>query len=602
MKLSDFVASFLAERKVRHVFVVSGGASLHLIDSIARTKGTRYICPQHEQAGAMAADAYSRVSDTLGVAISTSGPGATNLMTGICGSFYDSIPALFITGQVSTFRLKSDSGVRQMGFQETDIVDMCRPITKYAVQLSRPELIAYELEKAWHYATSGRPGPVLIDIPDDLQRADVTLETMPHFVAPPLDVPINDGLKEQVERLFALIEKSHRPVLVLGWGVRLAGAASVAERLVDILEVPVLPTWAALDILPSVHPLLVGAFGTHGTRYGNFTVQNADLLISIGARLDTRATGGLPLFARQAKKVIIDIDRNELNKFDSRGMHVDLKIESDAKKLIDLMLTFPKKGRSHSIKPWLDRIEQWKRRYPICPAACYDDKDVNPYVFIKRLSTEIPENSIIVSDTGCTVVWLMQAFEFKRGQRVIHDFNNTAMGYALPASIGASLARHGQPVICLTGDGSLQMNIQELATVAGQQIPVKIIVLRNRGYAMIQQTQEQWLDCRYEASTEGGGVSIPDFCAIGRAYGLRCFSVSREVDLIDTLRSVVQQEGPVLCQIEIDPKHRVSPQVKWGRPIEDGEPLLARSEFLANMIIEPASSSLPDASDNFTSG
>jgi acetolactate synthase-1/2/3 large subunit len=584
MKLSDYVASFLADQGIRHVFAISGGASLHLIHSIADTPGTSFVCPQHEQAGAMAADGYARATGKLGAALATSGPGATNLLTGVCCAYYDSVPVLFITGQVSTFRSKRDTGVRQIGFQETDTVDVFRPVTKYAVQVDRPERIRYELEKAAHIAQSGRPGPVLIDIPDDVQRAQVDRAALIGFTPPPS--ARRPGLREAVERCREWLQEAKRPVVILGWGVRLAGAAPAARQAVERLGVPVAPTWALADLLPSDHRLRIGTFGTHGTRHANFAVQNADLILSVGSRLDTKATGSPPAtFAREARKIVVDIDLAELNKFSRYGLNIDLPIAADAREFFEALGAVADDGPS--IDNWLQQIDTWKRLWPVCPDAWREEKDVNPYAFVKALSTHCAEGETIFLDTGCTLAWTMQAFDFKEGQRIFHDWNNTAMGWALPAGIGASFALGRRPVVCVTGDGSLQMNIQELATIVRHDLPIKIFLLNNHGHSMIQQTQDQWLGARYLASSVSGGLADPNYLAIAQAYGLRTLSASRNAELADVIAETLLTAGPVFCHVDVRPEHRVIPQVKFGRPNEDPEPLLPRHEFLANMIVKP---------------
>ncbi|HVX60246.1 MAG TPA: thiamine pyrophosphate-binding protein [Pirellulales bacterium] len=589
MKLSDYVAAFLAGQGIRHVFAVSGGASLHLIHSLADAPGVSYFCPMHEQAGAMAADAYARVTENLGAAVATSGPGATNLMTGVCCAYYDSVPVLFITGQVSTFRSKGNTGVRQIGFQETDTVEMFRPVTKYAIRVDRPERIRYELEKACYLARSGRPGPVLIDIPDDVQRAQINPDALAgfHAPAPPLD---RERLQKLAEQCLAWLREARRPVLILGWGVRLAGAAAAARAAAEKLGLPVAPTWAMADLLESDHPLRIGTFGTHGTRHANFAVQNADLILSIGSRLDTKATGSPPeTFARGARKIVVDVDQNELNKFARYGLHLDLPIAADARAFLDALIGAAQPARANA--EWLQQIVEWRRRYPICPNAYFDEPEANPYVFVKALSRECGQGEAIFLDTGCTLAWTMQAFDFKRDQRMFHDWNNTAMGWALPASIGASLALPGKRVVCVTGDGSLQMNIQELATAVRHKLPIKIFLLNNHGYSMIRQTQDQWLESRYLASSEAGGLADPDYLAIARAYGLPTLSLKANSDLASGVAEAMRTEGPMFCQVEIRAEHRVVPQVKFGRPNEDPEPLLPRREFLENMIVEPLPSS-----------
>ncbi len=591
MKLSDYIADFLANQGIRHAFVISGGASVHMIDSIAKHSRIKYICTQHEQAGAMAADAYSRVTGNLGAAISTSGPGATNMITGVCCAYYDSVPVMYITGQVASFRLKRDTGVRQMGFQETDVVDIYKPITKYVIQVKDLKKIRYEMEKACHLAKSGRPGPVVIDIPDDFQREQINPDELEPYV--PDQENKNQGcLSQQVDGCIQLLERAKRPIVILGWGIRLAKADKEAREFVERLGFPVVPTWAMLDMLPSNHPLVVGGFGSHGTRYGNFTVQNADLVLVVGARLDTRASSPLTTFAREAKKIIIDIDPSELHKFKVLGMEVDILIHADARDFFRMINGRITEIAKQDISDWIERINTWKKRYPISQSEYHQQKEVNPYVFVKALSRESAEGDVIFVDTGCALAWMAQTFEFKEGQRLFHDFNNTAMGYALPASIGASIALDGDPITCVTGDGSLQMNIQELATVLRHNLPIKIFLINNHGFSMIQQTQDQWLNSRYEASTVEGGLAFPDFVKVANAYGYKTITIAKNAELREKIRRVFDIEGPVFCNVEISPKHRVIPQTKFGRAIEDPEPLLDRDEFLENMLIKPLDASL----------
>lgn len=592
MKLSDYVADFLAKQNIRYVFAVSGGASLHLIDSIAKHPDIDYVCPQHEQAGAMAADGYSRVTGNLGSAIATSGPGGTNMITGICCSYYDSIPVLYITGQVSTFRMKGDTGVRQMGFQETDIVAMCRPITKYAVLITNSINIRYELEKACYIAVSGRPGPVLIDIPDNIQREDIDPEKLEPFV-PERQCEILNKFDIKIGQCVEFLEKAKRPIIILGWGIRLSKAEKEFKKFINKVGFPVAPTWAAADMIPSDSLMLAGTFGTHGTRYGNFAVQNADLILSIGARLDTRATGSpMITFARGAKKIIVDIDSCELNKFDKSGMRVDLLINSDVNSFLKAINNRLVNFKNNDISDWINNIEMWKEKHPICPEKYYKQESVNPYVFIKALSEESSQIDNIFVDTGCALAWTMQAFDFKPNKRVFHDWNNTAMGWALPASIGGCFALNKKPVICITGDGSLQMNIQELATIIRHKLPIKIFLINNHGYSMIKQTQDQWLNSKYEASTMEGGLAFPDFVSVANAYGYNTAIIKKNKEIKSTIKEVLNSKGPFFCDVEINPKERVCPQVKFGRPNEDSEPLLARKDFFDTMLIEPMDVSL----------
>ena len=587
MKLSDYVARFLAEQSIRHVFAMSGGASLHLIHSVADHPQLKFICPHHEQAGAMAADAYSRITGNLGAAIATSGPGATNLITGICCAYYDSVPVLFICGQVATFRMRGETGVRQLGFQETAIVDVVRPITKYAVLIQDANDVRYELEKAVWFAREGRPGPVVVDIPDNVQRMEVDPSAMRSF-APEAGPDKAVGVASaDIEKVLALLQHAERPVFVLGWGIRLAGAVNEVVELVRRTGVPTLLTWGALDYLPDSEPLRVGSFGTHGTRYGNFALQNCDVVIAIGSRLDTHCVGSpFTSFARAAKKVMVDIDATEIGKFAREDLRVDVPIMADAGHFIGGMLDAASRCNLPSWREWKTTITRWKTRFPVVPDTYRSSTTTNPYVFIEALSQAARDDEIVILDSGCAVAWASQAFRFKERQRYLHAFNNTPMGYGLPGAVGAACAT-GRRVLCIAGDGGIHVNIHELATVAYHRLPVKIFVLNNGGYSMIQQTQDQWLGSRYFASSHEGGLGFPDFVALAHAYGIKAHRIPGNAQIEQGIREALADDEPMLVDVVIPSAERVIPQVKFGRPIEDPDPLLPRKEFLENMIIEP---------------
>lgn len=580
MKLSDYVASFLAEQGVRHVFLITGGAAIHLVDSIGRNPDIDYICVQHEQAGAMAAEAYSRVTQNLGVALATSGPGATNLVTGVCCAYFDSIPTLFITGQVPRSQLKRDYSVRQLGFQETDIVSMFKSITKSAVLVDNPGKIRYFLEQAVHLAKSGRPGPVLVDIPDDIQRAEVEPAQLEPFIPEEeakKDVPVDDVIE--------LLQQSKRPVVILGGGVKLAKAQNSAREFVEKLKFPVALTWAGMDLFPSNHPLVIGGFGVSSPRSGNFAVQNSDLILAIGTRLDTHETGDkLSTFAREAKKIVVDVDRGELDKYKRRGMEADIIIEADAKDFFNAINGALDDIQRQDISDWLSKIGEWKSKYPICLRQYYRQEQINPYIFMHWLSVASLEGDILITDAGSTLTWTMQGLRVKEGQRLFSAFNHSPMGYALPASIGAAFADTANSVICITGDGGMQINIQELATIARHKLPIKIFLLDNRGYGIIRQTQDTWLDSRYEASSEEGGLALPDFIEIARAYGIRTETINNDRELKAKINGVLYTTGAVLCSVAIYPDAQITPKLTIGRPIEDSAPLLDREELLGNML------------------
>lgn len=588
MKLSDYVADFLAKLGIRHVFVITGGAVAHLIDSLDRHRNIDYICMQHEQAAAMAADSYSRVTGNLGAAIATSGPGATNLITGICCAYYDSIPAIYITGQVSVSRLKRNLKVRQLGFQETEIVDICKPITKYAVLIDDAKKIRYELEKAVYIAKSGRPGPVIIDISDNIQREEIDPVKLKSYSEP--KESHHQGISQnQLYKITKMISKAKRPVVIIGSGVRLSKAGALAKDFVEELKFPVALTWAMMDMLEYNHPLLIGGFGINGPRYGNFAVQNADLIISIGSRLDTHATGSpVWTFAREAKKIIVDIDKNELVKFLKYAMPVDVLIHSDAAVFLRSLLPKIDGIKRQDLLSWFNKIRQWQVKYHICPAQyCYQKGAVNPYVFLGALSKETYDGDIIISDTGNNLAQTFQGYRVSKKQRIFSAFNNTPMGYSLPASIGACFANAKKRIICITGDGGIQMNIQELAVIKKHKLPIKIFVFNNHGYGMIRQTQDDWLGSRYVASCEESGVAIPDFVKIAKAYGIKAGRINNHKGIAKKIKGILKTKEAYLCNIELMPDQKNIPMLKFGRPIEDQNPLLDRQEFLENMLIKP---------------
>lgn len=586
MKLSDYIAQFLVEQRVKHVFVVTGGCIVHVVDSVAKTGKITYIPVQHEQAGAMAADAYARITGNLGVALTTSGPGATNLLTGVCCAYYDSVPTLFITGQVPSSQLKQDTGSRQIGFQETDVVSIFQSVTKYAVLVSDPTRIRYELEKAAYLARSGRPGPVLVDVCDDVQRAQIDPDALESF-SPPHEEPALGELQRQIDQALELMAQATRPVLILGWGVALAGTIDQAKQLVDRLGFPVAPTWGGMWYLPYDHPCMIGSFGVSSERAGNFAVQNSDLIIALGTRLDTHETGPrLNTFARGAKKIVVDIDQAELNKYARYGMQVDLPICADLRDVFRLLLPRIDGVQRQDLQGWFARIADWKQRYPIClPAYRAQQGSVNAYVFMDALAKEAADDEVVVTDAGGNLTWTMQAFRVKTNQRLFSAFNHSPMGYALPAAMGAALAA-GKQVVCIIGDGGLQMNIQELSTIVHHRLPLKIFVINNHGYGIQRQTLDTWLESRYHAIDASSGVADPNYVKIAEAYGLRTESIGHHGELREKIRKVLDSQGPLLCNVEVAPDQKIEPKLVFGKPIEDLAPPLDREELRRNMLVE----------------
>ena len=585
MKVSDFIANFLVSKNIKYVYAVTGGASLHLIHSAKNNKKLNVIFPVHEQTCAMAADAYSRVSHNVGAAFATSGPGATNLATGICGAYFDSVPVIYITGQVSTNRSKGSTGVRQVGFQETDCVDMYKSVTKYAYKISKASEIKYQLEKAYSIAVSGRKGPVLIDIPDNIQREDINPKKLKTYFKK------NTALKKNqkdYKRLLSFISKAKRPILVLGWGIHLSNSYKEVLKLIKKLKFPIVTTWAMAHILPHDHELKVGTWGTHGSRFANFAVQNSDLVLSLGSRLDTKATGSpINTFARDAKKIVIDIDKSELNKFKKFGLKIDLKINQDLKEFCKDFLQLKYQNRP-VYNDWYRTINEWKIKYPICLKNYYLEKDINPYVFVDYLSDLVKENRYIIVDTGCAIAWTMQGFKFKKNQILFHDFNNTAMGWTIPAAIATAFEKKKQ-VIVITGDGSFSFMLQELSLIKKHNLNIKIFLLNNAGQSMIKQTQDQWLKSNYFGSSVKGGLAKIDFKKVVKSFGLYVGETRRQKVLKSDIRNFLNNNNAGMLEVIISPQHRVIPQVKFGKPNEDPEPLLPRKEFYDNMITKPIS-------------
>lgn len=555
MKLSDYVAQFLAEKGVRHVFVYAGGASLHIIHSIAEHPGLTYSCCMHEQANGFAADGYARASGKVGVTVATSGPGATNLLTAVVGAFYDSVPCFFITGNQSSTRSSEGLGVRQYGFQETDIVAMARPVTKYAAKLEHPEMIAAKLNDAWYTMLEGRPGPVLLDIPDDFQRAEIDPSRL-QCAKRPEPILGRGALGEKVQAALELIAAAKRPLLIAGAGCR--GALPELHKINEATRIPIAPTWALRDVqfMRQTQP-----FGTHGTRAGNFMVQNADLIIAVGTRLDTHMTGDIRTFAREAKRIVVDIDSAELAKFEHFGWPVDLPICADASQFLRTL------HDQCNIPPdklwWKDTsLNELKAKFPTANTA--------PYRIMESIMESIPLNAQVFIDTGCTIAWAMQTNDRRHptSRRLFHDWNNTAMGWALPAAIGGYYACPDKPIYCITGDGSLMMNLQELWTVVDKHLPINLIILDNQGHSMIKQTQDQWLGGKYYASSRKD-LSFPNWQQL-----LHDISY----DYLTGTSSKV---------FGLRPEERVVPQARFGRPIEDAEPLLPREEFRKHMIVKP---------------
>ncbi len=598
IKVSDYIAKFIADAGVSHVFMISGGGNMHLIDSIGKEKKLTYVCNHHEQSCAMAAEAYSRVTDNLGVCIVTTGPGATNALTGVIGAWLDSIPVLYISGQVKRVDLGQLQGLRAMGVQEVDVVDMVKPVVKYVKLVLEPQEIKYHLSKAIFMAKSGRPGPAWLDIPLDVQGAFVEEELLPEFNSNKEQLslkPSISGLEQLVAKSIELLKSAKRPVIIAGHGIRLSKARQEFRKLVELLKIPVLTSMSAHDLIPSDSPFFVGRHGGFGDRAGNFAVQNADLILSIGARNHLWNIGyQYELFARKAKKIVVDIDEAELNK---KTLRPDLSILADANQFICEMSAQLEKTNLPSISEWTRICLNWKQKYPVLTEEYKNQKKyVNSYFFTDRLSNYMTEGEQVVLADGTAFTGTLQAIKIKQDQRIYYNVGCASMGWCLPASIGVAFAKQQKRVILITGDGSIMMNLQELQTIKHYNLPVKIFILNNNGYLAIKNTQKSFFKGNLVASTPESGVSFPSFKKIAEAFELPYLSMKDNSEVSPVILKALEVKGPVLCEIFMDPEQTLYPKITSlqkedgtmvSKPLEDMYPFLDRQEFLKNMIIPP---------------
>ncbi|MSM40081.1 MAG: thiamine pyrophosphate-binding protein [Geobacter sp.] len=582
MKLSDYVIECIAKEGVAHVFEFIGGAITHLIDSIYHRSDMACVSVHHEQTGAFAAEAYARINGRLGVAMATSGPGALNMVTGIGSCWFDSVPCLFITGQVNTYEYKFDRPVRQIGFQETDIVSVVTPLTKYAVLVTEPESIRYHLEKAIWLARSGRPGPVLLDIPMNIQRAQIDPADLPGFLgseehAALATVPAVDPV--QVRQVAGLIGQAKRPVILAGGGVRTAGGAEALQALVERTGIPVVSTLLGLDVIPHDSPAFFGMIGAYGNRYSNMTLANSDLLLILGARLDSRQTGTRPdTFARAATRVHVDIDPHELN----AKVRVDLAIRADVRAFLDALNRETAAAARTDLTAWYGVINRYREQYPTL-ADPAEFPGIDPNRFMEILADRSGEGDAICLDVGQNQMWAGQSFRLKKGQRMLISGGMGAMGFALPAALGAAKATGGR-AIAIAGDGGIQVNIQDLEVIVSHRLPVKVIVLNNNCLGMVRQFQDMYFGGRRQSTVIGYGC--PDLVKVAGAYGLPAFSIDSLEGAAAVLDEALALDGPAFVEVKLEQNSCVNPKLVVNRPIEDMSPHLDRKELAEAMLID----------------
>lgn len=593
IKVSDYIIKRLEESGAKHMFMIPGGGAMHLNDSLGNSEKIQYVCCLHEQACAIAAEAYARVTNGVGLLMVTTGPGGTNALTGVAGAFLESTPVFVVSGQVKRADMIKQQGLRQQGMQELDIVSVVTPITKYAALVDDPNMIRYHMERALYEAEHGRKGPVWLDIPLDVQAAFVEEESLTGYT-PEAEEEKSFYLEKLALQVIEKLNCSERPVLLAGNGIRLADGIKAFEELTETLKIPVLTTWNGIDLIEETNPLYYGRPGGLGHRYANFLQQNSDFFLSIGARLNLLQTGyHFDGFAREAVKIMVDIDRAELHKSNVRP---DMAICADAREFIELLLKHGDKIELKDRGEWFAYGERLKKKYPIIQPDYWEQKEnANTYVLLDELSEQLTAEDIYVAgSSGSCIDISMQAFRVKKGQRVFTTKGLASMGYGLPSTIGACLASGGRRTVCVNGDGGFQMNIQELQTIKRLNLPIKIFVLSNRGYAQIYGTQNNLFQGHLVACNEQSELTLPDTTAIAQAYGLRTVRIGNNQEIKEKVKEALSGDDPVICDVRVPIDLKVFPkQVSYKRedgqmeslPLEYLNPMLPEEEFAENMII-----------------
>jgi acetolactate synthase-1/2/3 large subunit len=584
MKISDYVMDYIASLGVDTVFCVTGGGAMHLNNSLGQSEKLNGVFMLHEQGASIAAEAYARIHEGYGVCLVTSGPGATNAVTGCVGSYIDSIPVIYISGQAKRADLVGDQKIRQFGIQEVDIISIVKSYTKYAVQVDSPETIKYELEKAVFLANDGRPGPVWIDLPLDIQASDVNPDSLESFISKKNDYSVKDS---DIDKTIEAINKASKPVIVLGHGIRLSRSEDKARELFEYLGFPVLTSWNGVDLIESDHPLYYGRPGAVGQRAANLIEQGADLVITIGTRLNILSTGyNYDSFLLNAYHIMVDIDENEMNK---KSVKPDLKVAADAESFINSLLERKDEINKIDISKWMNHCDELLKNYPIFTSDIKASEDlVSTYDLVKVVSDNMNGEDIYqFTSSGTSVDIAMKVFEIKKGQRAFLSSGLASMGYDIPSSIGSCVASGGKRTVCITGDGSIAMNIQELEVVKRLKLPIKLFVTDNSGYSMIYQSQSGNFG-RLTGCTADDGLTLPDMGKVAEAFGIKSFLIDNPDKLETVVKDTLNYDGPALCVVKTDITQKILPkQVNYmkedgqmaSRPIEDMGPLLERDEL-----------------------
>ena len=599
MKVSDYIWQYLYKiTGSKHVFLLSGGGMMHLLDSVGKSK-FKSISMHHEQAASIAANAYGRTINSIGVCLVTSGPGATNALTGVTAAYMDSVPMVIVSGQVSTLFSKKKMKIRQLGFQEFDIISSVKPTTKYAVHLDNKDKVQYELEKACYLAKNGRPGPVWLDIPLDIQNSQIKIEKNKSFFYKNSKILNSNPYpkNEEINLVIKNLKNSKRPLIVFGHGTYLSDAKNHARKLISNLKLPCQTTWNSIDLIPNKNKYYFGRANSYGPRYPNFIIQNADYILSIGARLGVQHTGyNVKAFARNAVLHMIDLDINEAKK---PKLKVDKFIKSDAKKFIEKLSNQLKKQKfKEDFSSWIEYCNTIKRKFPVAPSIenIKNQKYVDPYYFVDKLSDELREDELVpLGASGSCFTVSGQTFKSKKNQRVFTAKGMASMGFGLPSTIGSSLSMNNKRSITIIGDGGFQLNVQELQTIITNKLKVKIFVFQNKGYHAIRVTQDTYFQKNYVGSSEINGVEIPNIRKVANAYGLKYSHIANNKELSNKLKKILNNDIAEIIEVKIDPnKHlypkltsQIGPDGKMSTsPLEDLYPFISRDELKKIMISE----------------
>lgn len=593
MNVSEFIFDYYAKKGIDTAFMVTGGQAMWLNDAVGKNGNYDIVCTHHEQSAAMSADAYGRIKNKPALTIVTAGPGAVNAMNGVVGAYTDSSPMIVISGQAALrfVEYQEETGIRQYGVQGIYIKPLVENVVKYFVTIDDPQKTEYYLEKAFHEATTGRPGPVWVDVPLDIQNAQIDLKYMEKFV-PESEKEGRISLNQAVSHAYELLENAKRPVFIVGQGVALAGAREEFYNFVNKARIPVITARLGIDLIESDNDLYVGRPGNYGERAANFAIQNADVLISVGCRLASSLVGHNPKqFGKNAYIYVVDIDQKELDK---PGPDVNYKVKADAKDFFVKMDQRYGEYQLPDFSGWIAKCNEWKEKYPVCQPEYKDEKPVNSYYFVDKLSQIADENAAIMCDTGSCFHVACQTWKIKKGQNYLTTGGLSSMGYWV-AGIGACLANDRKPTIVITGDGSLQMNLQEFATIKHNNLPIKTFILNNNGYLLIRHTQRNFMEDRFVGESPESGVWCPDAMKIADAYGIKGIRIESVDEVEEKIKEALEYDGPVICEVMTPEWQLLVPRVASdklpdgtlrSRDYEDMFPYLPTEEVKANMVAE----------------